>query len=253
MRKARGLFIGFALLLLQPLYGSAQVPELLLPVDKDDIAKLESKSNYLLRSTLYSAKRYRFVHIDFELLDRKDAEFTITPFPDLPMQVVARRSEWMGSDGLVRRWIGELTSPKFLNETGVELPDWFVHPQIDLFIRKGEHQVSLRVAKKIADSQAKQLGNVGQIPNLEGAPEDKLSFTKLNLETVMGHWFLPARARNYYLEPISDDPRFHVIYEGDPEKTLDGGHTLSEEGELKAKRRAEFMEALEQEKAKAGQ
>lgn len=253
MRKARGLLIGFALLLLQPLYVSAQVPELLQPVAKDDIAKLESKSNYGLRSTLYFAKRYRFVHIDFELLDRKGAEFTITPFPDLPMQVVARRSEWVGSDGLARRWTGELTSPKFLNETGIELPDSIMHPQIDLFIRKGEHQVPLRVAKKIADSQAKQLGNFGPMPNLEGAPEDNLSFTKLNLETVLGQWFLPARATYYYLEPVEDDPRFHVIYEGDPEKALEGGHTLSEGGELKAKRRAEFKKALEQEKAKAGQ
>ena len=253
MRRARGPLLGIALLLLQPQGASAQVPELLQPVEKGDIASLESKSNYDLRATLYFAKRYRFVHIDFGLLERSGAEFTITPFPDLSMQVVALGTAGPGSDGFMRVWDGELTSPKFPNDIGIELPEHFIRPPVYLFVRKGEHQVPVRVAKKIAALQAKQSGDFGPIPNLEGAPEHNLAFTKLNLETVSGQWFVPARGARIVLQPIDDDPRFHVVYEENPEKVQEGGHSVSEADRLKMQRRADFLKALEIEKSKAGQ
>src|SRR5687767_12104828 len=61
--------------------------ELLLPVSDQEVARLMEKSNYRLRGQLYPAKRYRFVRINYALLDQSDSEFSITPFDDLALRV----------------------------------------------------------------------------------------------------------------------------------------------------------------------
>lgn len=52
------------------------------------------------------------------------------------------------------------------------------------------------------------------------------------------------------LEPVRDDPRFHVVYELDPEKIVATPGPLSPHEQAKLRRRAEFVEQLQQERAR---
>jgi hypothetical protein len=63
---------------------SQGLPELLIPVSQDAIAKCARPQNFDLREVLYDAKpwRYKIVKINVELLKQENATFTITPLPD---------------------------------------------------------------------------------------------------------------------------------------------------------------------------
>ena len=74
-----------------PILHAQELPELLSPVEAPLVKRLSSKSSYGLRAQLYFAKRYRLVKVNFDLLERAGAEFSVTPFSDLSMRIAARQ------------------------------------------------------------------------------------------------------------------------------------------------------------------
>jgi len=246
----------FALLLLQVASMSftqtQPLPELLKPVAADTTAKLQAKTNYGFRRQLYVAKRYRIVEIDFSLLEREDAEFTITPFDDLQTVVRTKRIAGPSSGEHLREWTGVVdnssvkgfaTAP---NGQTLPIPTF----PVALWIRSGEHEVPVQVAQQVAaergDKPRQQfLAQPAQLQALPGAQPRVTS--KLNLQTLSGEWFLLAKAKRVVIRPIEDDPRYHVIYEEDSDKMASGAHQ-DEKSTQKLRAAEQFRQQLEQER-----
>lgn len=242
-------------LLIAPLLSHSQVlPELLLPVDPKALDGLLSKSNYGLRRQLYVAKRYRIVQIDFSVLDRPGVEFTITPFDDLQMTVAAKQTRGPSSGGQWREWLGDLVIPGAIvtDSEGRVVEDWpFV---VNLQIRTGDHEVPVKLIRKIAAERGDK-NEFGPLPDISGAPPEtggnRVS-TRLSLRTILGEWWLPANPpTRIVIQPVEDDPRYHVIYEEDQDKMAHTIDTPSEDTTRKLERAREFARQLEEERAKA--
>lgn len=71
---------------------------------------------------------------------------------------------------------------------------------------------------------------------------------KVPLRTLTGRWFVPERGTNFVIQPIEDDPRFHVIYEEDSAKVVRGTHALDEAEQQKLQRHRQFQEQLDEER-----
>jgi hypothetical protein len=228
-----------------------EIPELLQPVEPQVIEALMSKSNYGLRSQLYFAKRYRLVRVDFALLERADAEFSITPFADLSARVSTREVQGPSSFEQLREWSGELLSP-VSRSYSVESARPMLHElhRVNLWIRSGAHEVPLELVRKIQAERGDATA-FGALPDLSSAPAAGLGrvATKMELQTLSGEWLVPARLARMVIQPVEDDPRYHVVYERDLEKTPQGADSPNRNTTEKLKRRAAFMEELQLDRA----
>jgi len=161
----------------------AQPAELLKPVDPKIVAELEGKTNYAFRRQLYFAKRYRIVEIDFSVLERDGAEVTITPFKDLQTTAQAKKIIGPSSAGQLREWVGEIDSSSIPGVARTMSGETVPIPNMRLFlwIRTGDHQVPLKVARKIAAEKGDQsmLSALGGISSSTTSNQD-LNETSLN-------------------------------------------------------------------------
>lgn len=166
------------------------------------------------------------------------------------MRVIAVETAGPSSDEILRYWTGNLLSPEFPSDLGATIP-WLIEPQVSLSIRSGDHEVSTRLAREVTEAQSKSSGAFGPAQNLDGFPDDPARnrvFTKMKIRTLWGSWFVPARGTNIVIQPVEDDPRFHIIYEEDPDKVAQGGHVLPEEEAQKLRRARDFFKALDKER-----
>ena len=120
-------------------------------------------------------------------------------------------------------------------------------PTVHLWVRTGAHEVPLRLIKEIATTAEARTSQ--RLPDLSGAPDDDTrAFTRLNLQTLSGEWFVPTLVNEIVIRPIDGDPRFHIIYEKDREKIPQSADDVpSEETKRKFQMREQFMRDLERE------
>jgi hypothetical protein len=250
MRRSRKqTLLAFAILLAAPLFAAAQsAPELLRPLEQATVDKLLKRTNYGLRGQLYNATRYRLVDINFAALEGR-GEFTITPFNDLQMRAVKTETGNAVSRDQVNHWVGRLTYPEgpqlLTDPSGKPVKPADPRPRINLSIRTGDHEVPIELIREIEKESREQGPSL--LPDVSGAPANAGSrrvFTKLNLQTVLGRWFVPSLRTNIVIQPIEDDPRYHVIYEEDQSKIAYGP-----DASIKLERRKKFMEQLERERS----
>jgi len=195
------------------------MPELLLDVDEPAIARLMSPSNYEFRAQRYYAKRFRIVHINFDVFDGAPVEFTVSPFEDLQMTLVPAPERYASADDQLRQWNGDLKYPELQLVTGESgQPPSIVRIPVTLWLRS--------------------------------QPEPR-GFGKLPLRTISGQWFVPALRTNIVVRPIDGDPRFHIIYEEDPSRIAQMLDTPNPEATRVLEERKEFLRGLEAEKARA--
>jgi hypothetical protein len=210
--------------------------ELLLPVSEQEVAKLMEKSNYRLRAQLYPAKRYRFVKINYKLLEQPDSKFSITPFDDLAAEVSAVRIEPANSSGQFVQWRGEIIDRRFPSRA------------IVLNVRSGGYQAPLSVARKIA-AELRAAGESSSSFSAElPSSADRHATTIIDVKTVGGEWVLLTKGARLVLMPVEDDPRYHVVYEEDRTKVPNSAHGNPETTE-KLRQQQEFMRNLETERA----
>lgn len=225
-----------------------QSGELLLPLDQKTVSKLERKSNFDLREQLYPSKRYRFVKVNFELLAEENASFTVTPFPDLQFEVTAKDVASPGSTEGYRLWRGEIVNTGMTDTNGIP-----VLVPIGLVIRSGEQEVPVKLIRELAEERGDKR-TLAALPSSD-TPErsefrGKLS-TIMNLQTVSGDLYMFSRGAHVLVEPIADDPRYHVVYEEDESKVVSGSHDQSPEAASKFKRYKTFRDQLEKERKEA--
>lgn len=230
-------------------------PELLLDVDKQAITKLMDPSNYGFRAQRYFAKRYRIVGINFDVLDKAAAEFTVSPFDDLQMTLVPAPERYSSVFGEIRQWNGTLKYPEL---QAIDVPSDSKVPEsiripVTLWVRTGAHEVPLSLLRKLATDH----GDAETVTALDSSRAEEASqaepegFGKLPLRTISGQWFVPPLRTNMVIRPIDGDPRFHVIYEEDPSRVPRMMDTPNAEGIRVQEERKEFLRQLDEEKARA--
>jgi hypothetical protein len=248
MKRKRGLLLTFllAMLSIHPITASSaeSIPRLLLPVDNSDLNRLQSKSKYGLRQQIYFAKRYQIVRINFSVLDKPGQTFDVDAFPDLTMRMVAKSIAGPPSGDSLREWTGEIVSPALSRESGIDSPD-LLHPSVAFWVHT-DAQVPIAAAREIAKSQGTSPEALSALPD-QDLPRAR-AFTKLNLRTLSGDWFVPALGAQFVIQPVEDDPRFHIIYEPDPDKVPQGTHGGNPLNEEKLRKAREFSDRLEREK-----
>lgn len=242
--------VASALLLLVPLCTHSQeLPELLKPVEQAIETKLQAKTNYGFRMQKYFAKRYRIVDVDFALLANEFSEFTITPFPDLQVKLATKRARGPSSEGQLTEWVGEIDHSEIvaIDDRGqVGIPNQTVF----LWVRTGEHEVPLKLVQQIAaergeEAQVQVLSDV-QTSEVKGTPVRMTS--RMNLRTLSGQWYVLPQGKEVVIRPIEDDPRYHIIYEVDPEKKPSSAHE-TEESRSKLRALQQFREQIDSERA----
>jgi hypothetical protein len=222
------------------------LPELLIPADRVAIERFARSSNYFLREQLYFAKRHRIVKINFDVLERDGARFTVTPFDDLAVELQATRIDRSSPGGSVL-WQGRILRPVVGPDLELELDDEQRDAELDLVntvdlaYRWAVRDVRPALARVLAGDGAP----VPRIANAAGAASSmKGAAMKMRVMTMSAAWNLEAVPTTLRIAEIDEDPRYHVVYEEDPSKLLVG----PQRGE-RARRFHAFMSQLAQERS----
>ena len=218
------------------------LPELLIPVDEEIQAKFATRSNFDLREVTYFAKRYRIVQVNFDLLDKQKAEFTITPFANAQVTVEVTDVSSPASFGASREWQGTLKSPRIKPQV--------VHGEIDQTqLEELANKIIFWVSNEPIDvppalireleSESSKPPLISNAPGGSNAAGDT-AVMKIKTPTLSGKWLVPSLRNSMRVMPVPEDPRYHVVYEEDPERAPRGK-------DFEARRRAygQFREALE--------
>lgn len=231
------------------------LPELLKPVDPSVEAELLANTNFDFRRQRYGAKRFRIVDIDWALLEREGARFTITPFedPQLAELAVTVRTKTTDLDPIQderRQWVGEIENSAGWGYKLDGEPVWIPNQQFSLSIISGLQEVSPKAARKVAAETGGEVIAFGPRPEPSELPDAPRLITKLDVRTLFGMW-LPAPGVQIQIMPITDDPRYHFVSWIDRDKVPAGTEHLSPDDQRKQRARMEFEEQLQQERRKA--
>ncbi|HWJ06644.1 MAG TPA: hypothetical protein VNS57_12770 [Steroidobacteraceae bacterium] len=254
MLSFRSMLLAVLPLLVGALPAAAEsLPELLKPVDPAVEAELMAKTNFDFRQQRYTAKRFRIVDIDWALLEQEGARFTITPFedPELADLAITVRTKTTDLDPIQderRQWYGEIEDSAGWGYKLDGEPIWISNQEFSLWIISGPQQVSPKAARKVAAETGGEVIAFGPRPVASGAPDAPGVITKLDLRTLYGMW-LAARGVQIQIEPITDDPRYHLVYWVDRDKVPHGGGGPDEE--RKYREQKQFREQLQREREAA--
>lgn len=239
-----GLPSWYAIVLLMSVAASANetLPELLIPVDEEIQAKFAARSNFDLREVTYFAKRYRIVQINFDLLDKQNTEFTITPFANAQVIVEAAEVSSPASFGALREWLGTLKIPRIKPQVvhGEIAPTQLEELVKKIILWVGNEPIdALPALIRELESESSKPPLISNAPGSSNAAGDR-AVMKINTPTLSGKWLVPSLRNSMRVMPVPEDPRYHVVYEEDPER-MPGGK------DFEARRRAygQFRDAVD--------
>jgi hypothetical protein len=222
-----------------------QLPELLTPVDQSISDKFADRSNFFLRQTLYSAKpgRYRIVKVASDLLAKDGVAFMITPFPaTLPTaqataseqikvleqgQVTLQASELAStaSYGETKFWKGRLLKPAVtlgtMNGRSMDAAALDRVNSISLTVRTETRDVLPALRRELLAHPDKSIPMLSNDLTGRGTL-NSTAVMKIRVRTVSGEWFSPVLRSFVHIAPIEEDPRYHVVYEEDMAKRIQG-------------------------------
>lgn len=179
------------LLLLAPLAQAQELPELLEAVDAGKAQQLVEYNSPWLQVVLYSAKRFRIVAVDTGIL-MKDDDFTVTLFDDLaPLHLT--------KDAIHRREHGFAWNTLVL----IDVPD--------VLTRLGARQTMLFSGLAWDTDES---GRAFESSN------NRSRLNKRVFYSVMAHVQLLGSGITYGLVPLQYTPKYHVLFEVDPEKVV---------------------------------
>ena len=195
------------LLLFAPMAFAQQLPELLQPVEQRKAQQLVEYNSPWFQAEVYSAKRFRIVEVDISVLMRDD-DFTVTLFDDLAAlhltkDAIQRRDDTFAWSALVL----------------VDLPD--------VLRRLGARQTVLLSglawdmdeSGRAVESSGNQFRSSPQTAQEIARHQKSRKLNKRAFYSVVAHFELFSSNR-YRLEPLRYTPKYHVLFEVDPEKMV---------------------------------
>lgn len=209
---------------------SENLPPLITPAGKNDPAaqKIDRKTNYTLREQLYIAMpdQYQIVKVDFGLLEKPDTRFTIDAFgTSITVQAVETDSA-ASSDERNRMWQGRIIDPvpkAIANSATSEadrqaLADSLLAINIWIMTTSREVPQSL-LQERVAGND--RTPTMGTHPDSTAMGEEGI-VRKMTVRMVNASWLLADQGRKMVLQPIDEDPRYHLLFELDPSKLARG-------------------------------
>ncbi len=195
------------LLLLTQMASAQQLPELLRPVDQLKAQQLIEYNSPWFQAELYSAKRFRIVEVDTSVLMRDD-DFTVTLFDDLAALHLTQ-------DAIQRREDTFAWNARVL----VEIPD--------VLRRLGARQTVLFSGLKwdtdesgrAVESSGNRFRSPPQTAQEIVGRQTSRKLNKRAFYSVVAYFELFSGNR-YRLEPLKYTPKYHVLFEADPEKIV---------------------------------
>lgn len=200
---------------------TAQYKELLKEVDEDRIKKISDYNSHFLGDAAYFAKRYRIVEVNSDLFFGDEA-FSITPFEDISV-VVARDSlkERAGS----ATWHGTIIDP-YVSMSDLEVSEEQLAQEGTSKISVYKALLGLRFGLMDWDSDG-QTGNAYPSYENKGLQTSRRPVEVPDLQTFKKHAFRSVigltnldvfQLGQYMLVPLQFTPKYHLIYEMDPQK-----------------------------------
>jgi hypothetical protein len=170
--------------------------DLFTPADEETVKRLLQPTHYEIRERLYFAKRYRFVVLNIQqLMQPVGHEFNITLFPNQVLHVRTDTAE--GHDELDE-----------LNNFALcwTLADLYVTSEMAVSINAelNADRAAGRGFQPVDPANAPHLG--------QGS---RWSVYQLSGD-VLPDW----SGNSYAIRPLMEDPRYHILYEEDPDKIL---------------------------------
>jgi len=249
------------------------VPELLEQVDPYRAQRLAEYNSVFLQEALYTARRYRIVQANIDLL-LIDDDFTITPFEDVAPIRITQESVQRTED--VVYWHGRVQTalqPQ-LDAYGINI---FTSISIYAWDLDESGTASPSLQNRFTHSPSWRIDESG-VPVLETVPEGEAGIVgpppqtpgdierHRRLKNLERHAFYSATAEislpegaRYVLMPLEYTPKYSVIYEVDRDKVIQmlidpllpgEVDTRSESEKLKVARYNALIESLPKEVGK---
>jgi hypothetical protein len=231
MTKSRNA-IFVVTLVLGPLAQAQPLPELLQSVDAGKVQQLVQYNSPWLEIELYSAKRYRIVTVNSNLL-MKDEDFAVTLFDDkarlhLTADTIQRREDTIA-------WNAEVLVdlPELLRSRGAKQTVLLTAVAWDtddagraLLSFDNRFQFSPRWTfdffdrPVLAEGQGLATGPPPRTPEEIARHKDLLKLAKHVFYSVNADFEMLFPSAKYRLFPLKYTPKYHVLLEVDPEKIV---------------------------------
>lgn len=196
---------------------AAAQPELLMNVDPASSIVKEARGYYSYRDHEYFAKpnRYKLVRVNLELLE-SDEPFAISLFDDdvLIVEKIAARNE----SGLYGMWTGTVLSPS---------------PPIEVFLTDGATTQDATEARRRWFTISISSGAVDRNTATGETRDPQLSFSPDEItetavverlfaveSTIIIPFEITTISGEYHLQPLRENPDYHLLMEIDPSKKL---------------------------------
>ena len=238
------------LLLCVPLLTQAE--NLFQQVTPEEEARIYLYNQPSIDRQIYYTSRYRIVRINTQLLESENAEFTINPFQDIQMDVVALkvdRSEpyvvhWQG---IWKEWEGVtgMSQPSTDYPEGKPLTKEELQRLLRFDLRLQSWHVNPNTAEVILSGIMPGKYNALAADDMEGIR--KLDqFKPAAFKSVRGRFFILGGG-SFVLMPLEYTPKYHLIYIRHPDR-YEGIDTpydqLSDENKRRLREQKVFIDSL---------
>jgi hypothetical protein len=234
MRYGRRLVCACALFI-STLANAAPLPELIHAAPEAIRIRLAQPQNFFLRQNLYFARTYRVVSIDLDALGKQGSLFTMTILPGVVLTVETVSLEPSYSQTF---WRGRIVG---MREQGKEV-DLSGADEYELALALSFNESNLEISPELYREihSGAQEGFVVD-DTRPAVPRDP---PRIRVPIVTAQFQIPLHTDPILITCVSEDPRFHAVYEEAQERHPDGGP----DSEEKARAIRDFEERLHEEK-----
>ena len=236
--SCRRIFLGACLFCLAASANSDALPEFIHAAPQIKKSKLQQPHNFFLRQKLYFARKYRIVTVNFDALGTPGTDFTKTLFPNLVLTVETVGMQPDPTNANQTFWRGKIVGLKE-NNKDVDLSGF---DDGDLSFAFSFGYIFPDISPELSEELTKdeETGFVTDVLR----PAGQTTKPRIGVRVVGAQIDVPLHRDPILISEVSEDPRFHVIFEEDSDKKPDRGVDRAE----KARKYKDFLDALDTEK-----
>lgn len=215
--------------------------ELLIPIEKDELAQVQIENDWFLKDYLYFSKRHRIVRINEAALRSTDP-ITISLFPDA--KVTAQREQIRETPGTTLRWVGKVVDTNS-NDFGLVLETDSQKEMIGLL-------TELKIGGVFYDVDIAT--NESFVPNTDWSikgysrPADPSRIEKAAYLAISAFILSPALEGVYKIQSLNATPEYHLVFEFDSTREYVEGEladpVLNAENTVRRERHRAHKEAI---------
>lgn len=229
--------------------------ELLHPVDYEKSKKIQEYNGKYFKEITYFSSRYSIVRVNDDLLlnSKSNDEFTITPFVGETFHIITK--------SLVRKpgerafWRGELVFPG-LSDPRAELESKTEDERAGLTVEQAMSilfgiNISIFSWDRNLDTDEVTIAYKTVSGNLQKEPKENHIPTRIkrnDFKSVSSTFSVLPTSQKFVLQPLKFTPKYHIIYEVDPEKVITSTENYAapstEENKRRVRQYREFQETL---------